>query len=433
MGLSNSKRLGLLSIILLGINSMIGTSIFILPGKVMALVETWGPFLYLLATLFITSIALCFAKCASLFNKNGAAYLYAREAFGDFVGFEVGMMKWVISIIAWATLAVGFATGLSTLIPILAEEPFRSFLIVGQITFFTTLNLLGIHSFKFLNDMITITKLIPLLFIALIGLFFLKSEHFVLTPIHEIEQTNFKEALLMVFYAFTGFETLAVAAQEMKNPQKNIPIALVIVIGFCSLLYFLIQIVAIGVLGPQLAESVTPISDIAHALGGQWGKNVVNIGMLISIGGINLVASFMSPRVAVALAEDQLIPSFIGTKNRYESPYVAALLTALFACAIALSGNFYQLAILNVVARFTQYIPTCLALLVLRRREEWKPLINGPFYVIIPVAALILSFWLLLQVSWIQLSAGLGALLMGVPLYHFFKWKEASETLPQTD
>ncbi|MBS4168358.1 APC family permease [Parachlamydia sp. AcF125] len=431
MNLPNQKKLGLLSIILLGINSMVGASIFILPGKAMALVNTWSPFLYLLATLFIILIALCFAKCASLFNKNGAAYLYAREAFGDFVGFEVGMMKWAISIIAWATLAVGFTTALSSLVPALAGEPFRSLLIMAQILFFTVLNLRGIHSFKFLNDVMTITKLIPLLAVVAIGLFFLKSEHFVLLPFREIEPTHFKEAFLMVFYAFTGFEGLAVAAQEMKNPQKNIPIALIIVISFCSLLYFIIQIVAIGVLGSQLAESVFPISDLAYALGGQWSKNIVDIGTLISIGGVNLVASFMTPRTAVALAEDQLIPSYIAAKNRYESPYIATLMTAGFVSLIALSGNFYQLAILNVAARFTQYIPTCLALLVLRRREEWKPLLNGPLYTILPIAALALNFWLLLQISWVQLGAGFGVLLMGVPLYRFFKEKEPSLSFPK--
>lgn len=431
MTLPENKRLGLYSITLLGINSMIGTGIFILPGKMMALVGTLSPFLYLLATLLITTIALCFAKCATMFNRNGAAYLYAKEAFGDFVGFEVGMMKWVVSIIAWAALAVGFITALSPLFPIIMEEPIRSLLIIALMGSLTLLNIFGINSFKFLNNVFTIAKIIPLLLIAFLGIFFLNQEYFTSPLLHEMEEGALKEALLMVFYAFTGFETLAVAAQEMENPQRNIPIAIVIVIGFCSFLYFLLQIVAIGILGPQLAVSIAPISDIAYEILGKRGQDFVNIGMLISIGGINLAASFMSPRAAVALAEDRLIPASIANKNRFNVPYIAIIITAAFACTIALYGNFYQLAVLSVIARFAQYIPTCMALLVLRKRPEWAKELTGPAFILIPIAALAFSFWLLWQVDWMQLIWGLGALVIGMPLYFLLRIdrrKESSQT-----
>lgn len=414
---TSSKRLGLFSITLLGINSMIGTGIFILPGKMMSLVGTLSPFLFLLATLLITSIALCFAKCATLFNRNGAAYLYAKEAFGDFVGFEVGMMKWVVSIIAWAALAAGFITVLSPIFPSVMEEPVRSLLIIALISSLTLLNIFGINSFKFLNNILTIAKIIPLLAVAVLGLFFVKHEYLTSPFLYQMEEGSFKEALLIVFYAFTGFETLAIAAQEMENPQRNIPIAIVTVIGFCSFLYFLLQIVAIGILGPQLADSLAPISDIAQEIIGKPGRDFVNIGMLVSLGGINLAASFMSPRSIVALAEDRLIPESIASKNRFNTPYIAIFLTAFLACSVALSGNFFQLAVLSVIARFAQYIPTCLALLILRKRAKWSNQLQGKAFVYIPVIALAFSFWLLWQVSWVQLFSGLGALIVGIPLY----------------
>lgn len=426
MSLTPKKGLGLLSIILLGINSMIGTSVFILPGKMMSLVGTLSPFLYLLATLLVTLIALCFAKCATLFNRNGAAYLYAKEAFGDFVGFEVGMMKWVVSIIAWAALAVGFVTGLSALFPSVMDDPLRTSLIITLVSSLSLLNLVGVSSFKFLNNVITIAKIIPLLLIIFLGAFYFESDNFASPFTNLVEPSAMKEALIMVFYAFTGFETLAVAAQEMENPQKNIPIAIVIVIGFCSFLYFSLQVIAIGILGPQLAQSIAPVSDIAFALVGKGGRDFVNLGMLISIGGINLAASFMSPRIAIALAEDRLIPSVIAQKNRFGAPYIAIIVTSLLACTVALSGNFYQLAMLSVIARFAQYIPTCLALLVLRKRPEWSASLKGSSNVIIPIMALMFSFWLLWQVSYMQLIWGFGALFIGIPLYHLLKTQQSA-------
>ena len=111
------SKFGFWSIVLLGINGVIGSGIFLLPGKAMALIGPGSVFVYLFMTLVVLTIALCFAECAGKFSRIGAAYVYAREAFGEFVGFEVGIMRWAIGIIAWAAMAVGFVTALSAVWP----------------------------------------------------------------------------------------------------------------------------------------------------------------------------------------------------------------------------------------------------------------------------------------------------------------------------
>lgn len=108
--MGDKKKLGLWSIVLLGINAVIGSGIFLLPGKAMKLMGPGSIWVYVFDMILVMSMALCFAEVSGIFNKNGGPYVYAKEAFGNFIGFEVGIMKWAVGIIAWATMAVGFPT-----------------------------------------------------------------------------------------------------------------------------------------------------------------------------------------------------------------------------------------------------------------------------------------------------------------------------------
>lgn len=418
MNREEGRSIGLISMILLGINGIIGSGIFLLPGQVMGLVGNWSIAVYLFVTFLVLSIAWCFAQCAALFNRSGGAYVYAKEAFGHFIGFEVGIMRWAVAILAWAAMVVGFVTALSSIWPEALAEPNRSIIILSLIGSLGLINITGVQAFKHLNNVVTIAKLFPLLIFVLLGVFFLKEQHFTLLVLEELEFSAFGSASLMIFYAFGGFENLVVAAGEMKNPKKNLPIAVMIVISFCSILYFLIQMVAIGLLGDALANSVTPIADSAHLILGDWGKLVVTLAMLISIGGINVAASFVTPRNGVALAEDGMVPRWIGSKGRFGTPVWAILLTVGLTALIALSGSFAQLITISVVSRFVQYTSTCLAVYVLHRKQSSEyTRLKRLFLIAIPTIALIGLGWLLMQATIIQLAWGLGGLILGLPLY----------------
>jgi amino acid transporter len=413
-----SHRLGFWSMVLLGINGIVGSGIFLLPGKVMSLTGNWSIVVYLFVSLLVLSIAWCFAQCATLFNRNGGAYLYAKEAFGHFIGFEIGIMRWGIGIIAWASLIVGFVTALSSIWPITLQEPFRSFLILGLVGSLGLLNIFGMTLFKYINNLVTIAKLIPLIFFVLIGVFYVQSSHYTPPIWQELEIESFGSAALVIFYAFGGFETLVVPAGEMKNPQRNLPLVVMLVISFCAFLYFIIQLIAIGLLGEALAESVTPLADAAQLLLGDSGKWFVTLAMLVSIAGVNLTASFVTPRSGVALAEDGMIPRWIGAKGRFGTPVWAILVTIVFTALFALSGSFAQLMVISVVSRFAQYISTCLAVYILHRKfSSSQSVFKRWLVVIIPMIALLGIGWLILQASFSQLLLGFGSLVLGVPLY----------------
>lgn len=418
MNQSEVRSIGLFTIVMLGINGIIGSGIFLLPGKVMGLVGDWSIAVYLFVGLLVLSIAWCFAQCASLFDRNGGAYVYAKEAFGHFIGFEVGLMRWAVGILAWAAMVAGFVTALSALWPEALVEPVRSIIILSLVGFLGILNIIGVNIFKHLNNVVTIAKLIPLVLFILLGAFYLNQAHFKPLVYEELEVASFGSAALIIFYAFGGFEALVVAAGEMENPKKNLPIAIMIVISICSFLYFLIQLTAIGLLGESLAGSMTPISDSAQKLLGEGGGVIVIFAMLISIGGINITSSFITPRSGVALAEDGMIPRWIGNKGRFGTPVWSILVTMGLTGLIALSGSFTELATISVLSRFVQYISTCIAAVVLHRREgivqsRWKRLA----LIVIPGVALLGLGWLLMQASLSEVLWGLGALVLGVPLF----------------
>lgn len=418
-------KMGFWSIVLLGINSIIGSGIFLLPNQAMALVGSMSLIVIIFDALLVLTIALCFAEVSGKFKKNGGPYVYAKEAFGDFVGFEVGFMKWAIGMIAWATMTVGFTTALSAIYPAAGEGLVKNIIIITILGGLGLLNILGVNISKALNNIVTVGKLVPLILFVSIGIFFIKGKNFF--PIFQegiYTEGSFAAAALLIFFAFTGFESISTAAEDMKNPQKDLPKATILVMLIVSTFYFLIQFICIGILGSDLIYTSTPVADAASVFLGSFGGILVTVGTLVSIGGINIAASFITPRTAVALAQDGFLPKPMTIYSKRKTPYIAIIVTVLITILVALSGSFSQLAAISVISRFAQYLPTCLSVIVLRRkRPDLKSSFVIPLGPIIPIIASSVSIWLLLQSSLDKILWGLGGLLIGVPLYFFMKKK----------
>lgn len=419
--MANKNKLGLLSICLLGVNAIVGTGIFLLPGKAAKLVGVASIGVIAFDALLVILLALCFAEAGGLFKKNGGPYVYAREAFGEFVGFEVGFMKWAIMIIAWAAMAVGFPTALDSILPWTVSPVLRSVIAISILAALAVMNIAGVRISKLINNVVTLGKLVPLLFFILVGIFFIQGENF--KPMQSVEPLSFGSfgaAALLIFYAFTGFESIAVAAEDMDNPEKNIPLAIILVIAGVSVFYILIQVVAIGILGNDLTNSAAPVADATAKFLGPFAKAFVVTGTLVSIGGINIASSFLAPRSAVALADDGFLPKFVTKRNSKDVPYIAVILTTSLTALICLTGTFEKLAAISVISRFAQYIPTCLAILVFRRRGM-KGSFRIPFVHLVVILAVAISGWLLYNSSIEKIIFGLGGLVIGAIFYFGMK------------
>lgn len=421
----SKQSFGLGSIILLGMNTVLGTGIFFLPSKAMALVGPASLFVYFFVTLAATAIAFCFAECATLFSRNGAAYVYAKEAFGDFVGFQVGIMRWISTMIGAAAIAVGWVNLLEHFYPVLFYPFFHVLLIITTIAALALLNISGIGLFSLMSNIAASAKLLLLFLFVGIGVFYMDLSHFAPILTDSIAFDNFGAAALVIFFAFSGFEGLAVASEEMENPRRNIPIAIFIVLLLSALIYFSIHAVLIGILGEGLAHTMLPLAQAAASLGGKKGEMAVLLCMLVASLGSNLAASFSAQRSAVALAQDGMLPPLMAKYGRFRTPTVAILITSAFTCGIALSGSFTTLAGISVFIRLVQYLPTCLAVLVFRFfREDLKSAFSPILGTIMPVLALLVIGWMGFNAPFEAIIFGLLGLLCSVPLYIFQKRRQ---------
>lgn len=412
------KKWRLHTIVLFGINCVVGSGIFLLPGSAYSLLGPSSLLAYLFVLILVMSIALCFAECGSIFEKSGGPFLYAKEAFGDFFGYEVGIMKWIVGIIAWATVAVGFSTALSAMFPSLNGSIWLKLIPILLIIVLSISNIFGINIMAYINNLSTIAKLLPMLVFIIGGFFFLKGTNFVPFVPKGVHFPAVSVAVVTVFYAFTGFENVGIAAGDMDNPKKNVPRALIISMSLVSIIYFLIQFNCIGLLGTHLGGTQTPVASAISSFMGPQGSLLVTIGTLISIGGLNVTSSFNVPRSAQALAKDNLLPKSLGKDNKHHVPYLAVIVTAVLAIALTLTGNFAELAVISVISRFSQYIPTCIAVIVFRRKKlSTAKNYHAPFGLFFPILALLTSAFLLINTDPMKLIIGLGMMVVVAPLY----------------
>ena len=414
-----SKKLGFWSIVLLGINGIIGSGIFLLPNKAMAIIGPASLLVMLFDMLLVLAITFCFAEASGLFKENGGAYIYAKKAFGDFIGYEVGFLSWATRIIAFSTMSVGFATALGGLIPSLNTVMMKNIIISVIFIVLAVINLLGIKLYEVIQNLATIAKILPFILFIGMGIFYIEPVNFTpLVPNGVYTPGSFGAAAVMLFFAFTGFESLAVAAAEMENPQKNLPKATLITIFTVSAIYILLLACAIGIMGYELADTTAPVQAAFTRIAGAFGTTIVAAGTLISIGALCIASSFITPHSGLALAEQHMLPAFMAKRNRFGAPYWCIIVSTIVAMLIGYTGGFAFLASISVVSRFSQYIPTCLSIMVFRKKMPDAPRVfKIPFGPIIPVIALLVSFWLLAQAKPQQLIIGFGAAIVALPFY----------------
>ena len=414
-----SKKLGFWSIVLLGINGIIGSGIFLLPNKAMAIIGPASLLVMLFDMFLVLAITFCFAEASGLFKENGGAYIYAKEAFGDFIGYEVGFLSWATRIIAFSTMSVGFATALGGLIPSLNTDMMKNIIISVIFIVLAVINLLGIKLYEVIQNLATIAKILPFILFIGMGIFYIEPVNFTpLVPNGVYTPGSFGAAAVMLFFAFTGFESLAVAAAEMENPQKNLPKATLITIFTVSAIYILLLACAIGIMGYELADTTAPVQAAFTRIAGAFGTTIVAAGTLISIGALCIASSFITPHSGLALAEQHMLPAFMAKRNRFGAPYWCIIVSTIVAMLIGYTGGFAFLASISVVSRFSQYIPTCLSIMVFRKKMPDAPRVfKIPFGPVIPVIALLVSFWLLAQAKPQQLLIGFGAAIVALPFY----------------
>jgi amino acid transporter len=381
------------------LNTIIGAGIFGLPSTVQAHVGTYSVLAWLLCAVPVVLIVLCFAEVGSRFRETGGPYLYARVAFGPLIGFEIGWLMWLARVTAFAALCNLFVGYLGYFIPASSFGPGRVLVITTVVLVLTLANILGVRSAAAVTNVLTVGKLIPLLLFVAVGLFFVSPQNFSFPE--RPTNASFSTAMLLMVFAYSGFEAAVVPAGEARDPARHFPFALLTGIAVVVAIYVLIQVVCIGTL-PDLARSERPLSDASLSFLGGAGASVIAAGALVSVTGTMNGVVLVGSRVLFAMAEQRQLPGFlVKIHGRFQTPHVAILLSAIFMLALTLFSTFVSAVTVSAIIRLVTYVATSAALPVLRWKRDMPPaafVLPGGLFV--SGAGLAFSVWLLSNSSW---------------------------------
>ena len=353
-----NKTLSFASVILLGINGIIGSGIFLLPGTLYQEAGLGSVSAIVLAGLSTTLIALSYAMLASKIDDDGGAWVYSNRAFGAFVGFQTGWFGWFLGVITIAAELAAFLTALGGLIPVVKQRNVYISVALVIIAALIAINLIGPNILTFIDNISSALKIIILIAVIAAGGYFI-STHGLHVRQPQAVSSDFRTAFSTAFYMFTGFSFLPVAANKMKNPEKTLPRALMVVMLIVIAIYGMAQMTTIVILSTNLTAETLPVAAAFAAVVGTIGKTVVILGMLISILGVAVAVSFDTPIEMASLAtEKTLLPAVFGRTNKSGAPFVAIWLTIGIAALLVVSGSYLFLVNLIVFSAFLQYITT---------------------------------------------------------------------------
>lgn len=384
--MKENKLLSPAAIFLLGVNSIIGSGIFLLSGKIYEDAGIWSLLAILCAGLSIFVIAFAYANMSKIYSKNGGAFVYAKETFGRFPGFIVGMVTWLLGTVTLATEVSVLLTAMKMILPNLNSRLIGIIIILalGIISYFGSSIIAG------LDNLTSFVKIVLVLVFIFTCLWLVRGLNFSSPNLLTASSANlggfkgFLSAYGTVFFFFTGFSFLPVNAEKMKNPAKNLPKMMSLVMLTCLAVYLIIQTITIGI--PLFV-----------------------VGICFSIFGVIVATTFNTPTILASLAQaHEDVPMFVSKNNRFGTPTWAIILTTVCGIALFLSGNYVFLSGLTVFMSFVQYLSTGLANIKKK-------------FLLIGIGSVLFSLVLLTSFTLSVLILGLGILILLVMIYFVVK------------
>ncbi len=421
------RAIGRWSLVALVVNSIIGSGVFGLPSTVAGLIGNLSPYAVLAAGAGMAVIMGCFAEVASRFQQAGGPYLYARVAFGRLAGIQTAWMLWLGQVAAPAANANLFVIYLAQFFPHAKDPLPRALILTALVGVLAVINVCGVRGGTRVSNLFTAAKLVPLFAVIVMGLFVLNTHHWHIATVSPASpnQSQWLKALLLLVFAYGGFETALAPMSEAKNPRRDAPFALFTALLLCTAIYALIQWVVIGVL-PNAMHSERPLADVARLAVGPVGAALVAVGALISFYGYLSAKILAMPRVSFALAEQGDFPkAFAAVHRRFHTPYVSILVFAAMVLGLALVGDFKWNVTLSAVARLLYYGVGCAALPILRRKqpEGASAMFHLPAGNFFAVVGMILCVILVTRVDF-----GQSLILVGTIALAFVNWAVVART-----
>lgn len=356
------RRLTLFDVLCIGVNATVGSGVFALPDDMHRVMGGYSPLAFLLCAMLLMPVALCFAELSGRHTDTGGTYLYARNAFGDNVGFVIGWFCWANTFVSWAANATLFVelAGMRSSIT-------GSLLSAGLVLALGIVNYFGVKLGARLVNLLVIGKVGAILCFLVVAIAAFDPSK--LGGTLPVGAMGIGQGIYLALFPLQGFEVTPVAAGETQNPKRNVPWGTMGALFLSALLFVVVQAVLVGGYPRIGAESGQPLVDAAKYFGPRIGL-IVAIGSLVSVGGFTAGSALGSPRYAQAIAAHGLMPKALAKINdRWGTPHVAIAWTTIITAILAFFFDYRRLVGMSNITVVIQYFFTCVAVPALRKKN----------------------------------------------------------------
>jgi basic amino acid/polyamine antiporter, APA family len=425
-----NKKIGFLILTSLVVGNMVGSGAYLLPSA-LAELGTITIFSWIFTAIGAILLALVFSRLSQLFPKTGGPYIYCKEAYGEFVAFQVAYNYWIYMWVGNAAIALAFTGYLSAFWPEVAHNNILAFSVtVGLVWLLTLVNAISLRSGGILQFVTSAIKLLPLLFIIVVGFFYTDTANW--KEFNLTGKSNFSavsSGAILTLWAFLGMESACIPADDVVNPKKTIPRATIVGTLIAAAIYILSMAAITGIISPsELAKSASPFGDAAGKLFGPWGKWFVSAGAVVACLGTLNGWILLQGQVPYAAAKDGLFPKSFAYKSKQGIPLFGLIISSILV-TILLAMNFNK----NLVDKFTfiislaalaaliTYLFSTMAqvILLVNKGESLKKAAKS---ITVAILACIYTFWAIIGSGQEIVFYGAILLFTSVPIYARMVW-----------
>lgn len=457
-----AKTLGAFDLTILGIGAIIGSGIFTLAGTAAvgtAVSPGAGPGLmlsFIIAAIACGFAAVCYAEFATMIPVAGSTYTYTFATLGEIAAWLIGwilMLEYAIGNITvacgWTGYVFQFLKGFSHVLPswltnekywvLQSKLPFidhtlflniPAILIVAAIT---AILYKGVQeSTKMAGIMVALKLAVILLFIG-VGSFYIKPDNWV--PFVPNGFPSLISGAAVIFFAYIGFDAVSTAAEETKNPQKNIPIGIIASLAICTLLYIIVAGVLTGIIPYQQIDTHAPVAAAMRLIHLDWAAGLISLGAVAGLTSVLLVLQYGAIRILFAMARDGLLPrAFAKIHEKFKSPHVITVFSGLFVAVGTIILDLDEAARLCNIGTLTAFMVVCASVIILRVKDpnRERPF-KVPFYPFTPIAGILFCFILICGLPLKTLLLFGGWVVIGIALYFAYAYKNADKPVEEVE
>ena len=428
------RRVSLFGVTVYGVGNVLGAGIYALIGEVVGITGNLSWLAFVLASITGALTGLSYAELSAMYSKSAAEFVYTEEAFKiRILSFLLGWIIIFSGILSAATVALGFANYLADLIgipSIILTVIFAALLIV----ILSLVNFIGIKASTWTNILFTFIEAAGLILIIIIGIPHFGSVNYLELPIGGSFTVIFP-AVALIFFAYIGFEDIANIAEEVKNPAKNLPKAIIYSIIITTVLYCLTAISVVSILPySEIADSPAPLNSVTTAVLGPIGGIIMSFIALFATANTVLIMMIVTSRMMYGMARDKALPEGLSKISpKYRTPALAVLITMILTMIPLFLGDIQDIANATVFGVLITFFMVNLSLIALRRK---KPDLERPFKLKpnigwVPIIALlgcIVCFGLLFTFKLLTVVIQLIIVLCGVVVFYAMKSKIETRT-----